>query len=172
MDNVTGRCAKKCIWLAPLLVVVLLLGGCSEDGENVRATPAPQAASTSASPAEIAVGTGGSRMEMREVALYFRMQGENMLAREVRKIYLSRDDQLEKAIVRAIIDGPSASLLDLSSVFNPGTQVLSTFATVPVASVYLPSVAGEPAALEKHSVRNASSILLSSLPSAHAHAYS
>ncbi|HIT69337.1 MAG TPA: GerMN domain-containing protein [Candidatus Aphodomonas merdavium] len=133
----TGRCAKKCIWLAPLLVVVLLLGGCSEDGENVRATPAPQAASTSASPAEIAVGTGGSRMEMREVALYFRMQGENMLAREVRKIYLSRDDQLEKAIVRAIIDGPSASLLDLSSVFNPGTQVLSTFATGSILNVTL-----------------------------------
>lgn len=76
-------------------------------------------------------------MEMREVALYFRMQGENMLAREVRKIYLSRDDQLEKAIVRAIIDGPSASLLDLSSVFNPGTQVLSTFATGSILNVTL-----------------------------------
>ncbi|MDD7446834.1 MAG: GerMN domain-containing protein [Clostridiales bacterium] len=130
--------AKK--WrIAALLLAACLLGGCAakpspQGGEISSALPTVE---TAAAQVDVPSGMSGSRVETREVALYFRARGEDLLARETRKIYLSRDERLEKAIVRAIIDGPSASLMDLSGTFNPSTQVLSVFETGSVLNVTL-----------------------------------
>lgn len=128
--------AKKWRFVAILAMVACALSGCAGRKESPPAQDAaPRIAQSSAVAAEIPPGTGAGKVETREAPLYFRMQGENLLARETREIFLSRDEQLEKAIVRAIIDGPSASLLDLTATFNPGTQVLGTFATGSVLNV-------------------------------------
>lgn len=129
--------AKK--WrAAALLLATLLLTGCGaktpEEGGEAVSVPTAEIGATQA---DVPSGSGGSRVETREVALYFRVQGEDLLARETRKIYLSRDERLEKAIVRAIIDGPSASLTDLTGTFNPSTQVLSVFETGSILNVTL-----------------------------------
>ena len=127
--------SKKKKALALMLAACCLLGGCAAKDALQDALPA--ATETGAAQVDIPSGTGGSRVETREVALYFRAQGEDLLARETRKIYISRDERLEKAIVRAMIDGPSASLLDLSGTFNPSTEVLSVFETGTILNVTL-----------------------------------
>lgn len=55
-------------------------------------------------------------------SLYYRMRGESMLARETRTLRVPRDTLLEQALIEALIDGPSANLLDLTDVFIPGTK--------------------------------------------------
>lgn len=134
-----SRHAGKLKMLALLLAALCLLSGCSRKGgeEAADVRPAAEVAEDGTVATEISASMSGTRMEAVEVPLYFRMQGENLLARETRRIYLSRDERVEKAIVRGMIDGPSASLLDLSGTFNPDTQVLGTFETGSILNVTL-----------------------------------
>ena len=75
--------SKKKKALALMLAACCLLGGCAAKDAPQDALPA--ATETGVAQVDIPSGTGGSRVETREVALYFRAQGEDLLARETRK---------------------------------------------------------------------------------------
>lgn len=110
------------VWAALLaaLLCVGLLGGCAQEAAPSAATPSPEPAQDQP---EISPAAGSAMAEQRTVPLYFRMQGEALLARETRTLRIPYDKQPEAVIIEALIDGPSASLLDLVGVFNAGTRV-------------------------------------------------
>lgn len=61
---------------------------------------------------------------MQEVALYYRMRGENMLSREMSPLNVQNEKTLEETLIEALIDGPNPSLMELSGVFIPSTKLL------------------------------------------------
>ncbi len=79
------------------------------------------------------------RSDQMTVPLYFRVQGEDYLARETRTLTVPYDRQAAEIILEALVDGPSAGLQDLTSVFVPGTKVLSMRASGNLLTVTLSS---------------------------------
>lgn len=131
---------RKALGLAAMLALLLVLGGCS------RMPPAPQATATpDATPlAEIAPqlpeevsSTEVTRIDRRDVSLYFRMQGEEMLACEYRTLWIPKDKQVEMTLIEALIGGPGASRQELVGLFPPGTKVVKVWATDDMLSVLL-----------------------------------
>lgn len=68
----------------------------------------------------------GSEPEQREVSLYFRMRGEDMLARETRQVLFPLDSTVEATLITKLIEGPGPNLLELTGLFNPGTKVTTS----------------------------------------------
>lgn len=64
--------------------------------------------------------------EEGQYALYFRLGDLPYLSPEERKITVNRDETPELALIRALIDGPSATQTELQPVFPQDTQVLAT----------------------------------------------
>ena len=101
-----------------LLVCALCLSGCmSSPPEALKRSGAEDQPLISASTADLAPDT-------RRVVLYFRYGNTACLAPEERDIPVSRNESLEKAVVRALIDGPALSSA-LSPLFPPGTEALA-----------------------------------------------
>lgn len=57
--------------------------------------------------------------------LYFRFLQEDLLAQESRKITVPKNESLEKALVKALLQGPGASSPELRRLFSSQVQVLS-----------------------------------------------
>lgn len=115
---------KGVVYLTAALLCLGLLSGCQSRPEPPvdAATAAPQ---TEIQLPEIQPAAQESERDRRQAPLYFRMRGEDMLARETRTVQVPKDKQLEQVLVESLIEGPSASLLDLTGVFIPGTKVLA-----------------------------------------------
>lgn len=142
--------------LLVVLGLILLIGGCAPTyapGREPTASPTPDAMPTltaepSPDPAptpqptpepteeeladddltpEIPPNTDTSFVDWREVSLYFRMQEESMLACETRNVSFPKDSRVEDELIKALLRGPSASMLELTSLFPPGTQLIKTW---------------------------------------------
>ncbi len=89
-------------------------------------------------------------------ALYFRMRDEVMLAREMRTLPLVADKRLEQTLIEALIEGPNPASLELTSLFNSGTRVVSvtgdgSLLTVTLSRAFLDPPAGAPSNWESDS---------------------
>ena len=109
--------------LALLSVLCLALGGCvtSPPDSLMRTEPADPAALVDAE-------TDALSGDVVSAALYFRYGASAYLAPEQRQITIEKNESPEKALVKALVAGPSASASALSPLFPPGTEVLAVSA--------------------------------------------
>lgn len=73
----------------------------------------------------LSADTQGLDPDRRRATLYFRWGGTDCLACESRIMDVPRNESAEKALVQALIDGPSAGGAGLTGLFPPGTEVLA-----------------------------------------------
>lgn len=104
--------------LIPLLLLCLLLSGCSSDPLSPMTLSGTQADIP-------APAVEGLPQAEDQATLWFRFGEEPLLASESRVITHSRTESHALAILRALIEGPSAASTDLEGLFPQGTQVLS-----------------------------------------------
>ncbi|HML46524.1 MAG TPA: GerMN domain-containing protein [Clostridia bacterium] len=104
-----------------LLGLLLILSGCQGAPPTAMLV---QSAQTPA-PEEAADASGVTRSDEHTVALYYRLQGEDMLARETRTIALPNDYRLESRLIELLIEGPRASNLELTGLFPANTRLIS-----------------------------------------------
>ena len=111
---------KTLALLALLSVLCLALSGCvtSPPDSLMRAEPADASALVDAQ-VDTLPGNEAS------AALYFRYGTSAYLAPEQRQITIEKNESPEKALVKALVAGPSASASALSPLFPPGTEVLA-----------------------------------------------
>ncbi|MBQ8200916.1 MAG: GerMN domain-containing protein [Clostridia bacterium] len=106
-----------------LLAACLVLSGCSAYNPL-----APMVSDSSEVGAAIPAPRPDVDISTREAAtLWFRFGTEPYLAPESREIELSPTEPYELSLLRALISGPSASAAELSGLYPPGTQVISTY---------------------------------------------
>ena len=110
---------KRTAWAALLVFCAVLLTGCM--------TSPPDALLREGAEGQrlISASTGELTPDSRKITLYFRYRDSAFLAPEQREILVKRNESLEKAIAAALIQGPEASSVALSSLFPPGTEVLA-----------------------------------------------
>lgn len=106
--------------LAPLFLCSLLLTGCmaAPPAGVVRDEPA-------GTDALISADTDGLRADSFKAGLYFRLGDTGYLAAEERVISVPPDENPEKAVVQALLDGPAALSSSLSPLFPEGTEVMA-----------------------------------------------
>ena len=110
---------KNLCLLALLLGVVWLLTGCAvSPPENVIREE------TGGQPL-ISADTAGLSPDTLDAALYFRYGASGYLAPEQRQIQVRRDESPENALVQALLDGPRSGNAAQTSLFPPGTRLLS-----------------------------------------------
>lgn len=103
--------------LLPLLLCCLLLSACARDPIT------PMVSGTSADiPEPVVAGLPASH---RAATLWFRLEGEPYLAAESREIAFTQTESYALSLLRALIEGPSASSDELVGLFPHGTQVIS-----------------------------------------------
>ncbi len=111
--------------LAACLASVFLLSGCAallpDPMMKAEATMVPGVAAQLHSPL-----ADESSIGVKTVTLYFRYGKEPMLAGEERQLSVSRNESEEKALVQALLDGPSAGTPELDRLFSDQVQVLNT----------------------------------------------
>ena len=104
--------------LCLMVVCALCLSGCAiSPPDSLKRSGVESRSLISASTAELAP-------DEKTAALYFRFQDSDYLAAEARTVVVQRDENQEKAIVRALIAGPLNT--ELSPLFPAGTEVMST----------------------------------------------
>lgn len=106
-------------FLALLILCALTLTGC------VAAPPDSLIRGGTEGQTLISASTEELSPSSRRVTLYFRYGDTAYLAPEERQISVQRNESLEKAILQALIDGPSASADALTPLFPPGVEVLA-----------------------------------------------
>ena len=105
--------------IALLLMAMLVLTGCMASPpdtlirENKGDTPL------------LSADTHQQNPDILSAALYFRYGASPYLAPEQRQIQVERNESSEKALVKALIAGPSATQSALSPLFPPETEVIS-----------------------------------------------
>lgn len=135
---------KKIGLAALFLCGLMLLSACAPMARDPLAaamtTPVPGTQSDVQSPVA-REGTGDSFLAV----LYFRFMQEELLAQESRKLTVPMDDSLEKALVAAVLQGPSASSPELRRLFSGQVEVVSTlsqdatlFVTLSESALYEP----------------------------------
>ena len=104
--------------LCLLFACVLCLTGCAiSPPDSLKRSGVESRSLISASTAELAP-------DEKPVALYFRYQDSSFLAPEPRMVVVQRNENLEKAIVQALIGGPLNT--ELSPLFPAGSEVVGT----------------------------------------------
>lgn len=138
------RKGRKWALMSLLLAGAGLLGGCALLDAVGPSTQAPQAPQVAEAPegeqawlSEILPQAELASRDERTVSLYYRMRGENMLARETRTIFVPKDKPFEQVLVEALIDGPGASSLELMGTFLSGTRVVNVSSDGELLSVTL-----------------------------------
>lgn len=106
--------------LALLALCVMLLGGCmsSPPDSLIRSEPGDSSSLISADARQLSA-------QALDAVLYYRYQSSAFLAPENRRIEIARNDTPEKALIQALLDGPSPTAAQLSPLFPQGTQVLA-----------------------------------------------
>ena len=105
-------------FLPLLLLLCLLMSGCTQ----VPGIPTAEELPPAAIPAPAADNLPQSR---DQATFWFRYGTEPLLAPETREITHSRTESHALALLRALMEGPSAAAGELNSLFPAGTQVLS-----------------------------------------------
>ena len=106
--------------LALLALCVMLLGGCmsSPPDSLIRSEPGDSSALISADARQLSA-------QALDAVLYYRYQSSAFLAPENRRIEIARNETPEKALIQALLDGPSPTAAQLSPLFPQGTQLLA-----------------------------------------------
>ncbi len=116
---------KKLCLAALLLGCLLLAHGCAallpDPMQKLEATMVPGVTAKLHSPL-----ASESNRDTQTVTLYFRYGKEPMLAAEARILSISQDMAAEKALVQAILNGPSSSSAELTRLFPDQVQVVNT----------------------------------------------
>ena len=102
-----------------LLTVCLCLTGCGQQPAQ------PAGAADTETDAPKFTSSAQAAQDQMTVQLYFRYLDSEYLSAEERTLHVSRSDAPEKAIVQALLDGPSAGSAELGGLFPDNTQVLS-----------------------------------------------
>lgn len=110
----------KRLTMLVLLCACLLLAGCAPRD------PLADMASTATDLFIPAPEDDGAIRRSETATLYFRFGTEGLLAPETRTLALSPTAPYELTLLQALLSGPSASSLELSGLYPPGTRVLST----------------------------------------------
>lgn len=117
----TGR-LLFCLFAIALL---LALSGCSALTQGslqaMEVTPVPGVIDPPLSPMAAPENQGTIN-----AALYFRFMAQNALACESRVLSLQPNESAEKAVIQALLDGPSAGAVDLQRLYPANTRVLDT----------------------------------------------
>ena len=118
----------KKILLALLLsaLLTLLLSSCSLPAEN----------GASVSDATGLIGeelptlrlSAAENPQTLDAILYFRFNEQSLLSCETRRLSLQPNESAERAVVQALLDGPSAGIVDLHRLFPANTRVINTIA--------------------------------------------
>lgn len=105
--------------MALLLLAMALLSGCAAAPPDrlIRSDPANQPL--------VSADAGALAADSFEAVLYFRYEDTGYLAAEERRLSVTRNETKEKALVQALLQGPSATSSALSPLFPPGTEVLA-----------------------------------------------
>lgn len=103
-----------------LLAACLLLTGCA------RHDPLADIASTATDLSIPAPAEDGVIRQSDTATLWFRFGDEGLLAPEERTLELTPTTPYELTLLQALLGGPSASSLELSGLYPPGTRVVST----------------------------------------------
>jgi Sporulation and spore germination. len=114
----------KKVSLMVLLALALLLCGCKANIRN----PLEAAGSTLVPGTDSEVHSPVARQDAGDTyqaVLYFRFMQENLLAQESRRLNISMDNSVEKALVAALMQGPSATSPELRRLFSGQVEVLS-----------------------------------------------
>lgn len=107
--------------LLPLLLAVLLLGGCAARDPIAAMTSTSGEDQRIPSPADEAI-----LPRQEQVTLWFRLEDEPLLAPETRTLEISPTAPFELTLLQALTSGPAAASTELRGLFPPGTRVLST----------------------------------------------
>ncbi|MCL1965167.1 MAG: GerMN domain-containing protein [Firmicutes bacterium] len=118
--------SKRWDILLMLCAGIAMFGGCSpaSPAGALQPTAAAQSAEVAGQAPEIRPHADEYTRDEQTVALYFRMRDESMLAQETRGLIIPRDKQFEQVLIESLIEGPSASSMDLTGLFIPGTKVV------------------------------------------------
>jgi len=115
---------RRIAFTALALALLLLLGGCAPQAADPllknEATDVPGLSMDT--PAATADESNAVQVN---VTLYFRYLDEPMLAAESHTLTVLQDESVEYAIMKALVDGPSAGHSDLRRLLPAGTQVES-----------------------------------------------
>lgn len=96
-----------------LIFVIIVSSGCVVSNQ----TP-------SANTPDINPKAEAANKDTSDVALYFSYRGENFLAGETRTVDVAVNETLEKAVVRELIEGPSADRDELVGLFWQGVSLV------------------------------------------------
>ena len=107
----------KAIFL--LLTCVIAVSGCSVISQD-------SSEDSTVNTPEINPNVETANTDTSDVTLYFSYRGEDLLAGETRSIDVPVRDTLEAAVVRALIQGPSADSDELDGLFWEGVELVDT----------------------------------------------
>ncbi|MCE5342294.1 MAG: GerMN domain-containing protein [Eubacteriales bacterium] len=115
---------RKLIPAALILLLLLLLGGCAPQAVD------PLLKNETTDAAGLAMNVfpataGEDNVDLVTATLYFRYLDEPLLASESRTLNVARDESVEFAIIRALVEGPSAEHGDLRRLIPANTKVES-----------------------------------------------
>lgn len=138
-----GKSLYKWLAVGMLLLLLCLAGGCAARQQpDADMTPPPQESGeqgetgVSMEP-DIQPTEEEEMVQQRVVTLYYRMQGEDLLAAETRLVYFPSDRQTERVLAETLMSGPSPRLLELTGLFPSGTKVYSSWRTGNLLTVIL-----------------------------------
>lgn len=109
-----------CMWL---LVACITLGGCAAAGDPLRAAEAT--AVPGLSMRLHAATAAEDNVSETTATLYFRYMNQPMLASETRVLTVKRDSSAELALIKALLDGPSAGHVELMRLFPETVRAVS-----------------------------------------------
>lgn len=120
---------KKKLLIGLLLVAVLILAMSFVNQYNApQEDPEPGEEEPVRTALPISPYASGLPQDGQLVTLYFRFADSAYLGQELRYIDVGLDETLEACIVGALLEGPSADMLDLQSLFASNIQVIATSA--------------------------------------------
>ncbi len=106
-----------------LLLCCLLLTGCTaHDPLLPMSAPAQESGDAIPLPASEALP-----QTRQQAILWFRLEGEPLLAPEVRDLDLSPTEPYERTLLQALLRGPSVSQTELTGLFPSGTRCTATY---------------------------------------------
>ncbi len=113
---------KKIILCIGLLLILLILTACQST-----TTPllyAMPTASTLLSESNIVSATTQTQSETYEATLYFRLSGQPLLVGETRALTINRNESIETALIRELVQGPSSDQPALERVLPEDTTLI------------------------------------------------
>ncbi len=100
---------------AALMALVLILSGCAAAGGEATGKNIP----------DINPKAESANKDTSRVTLYYAYKGEQLLAGETRSVDVPVSQKREEAVIRALINGPSAERSDLAGLFWDGVTLVS-----------------------------------------------